>query len=82
MLVSKLDIIDMPGCEVLNEDPEALRVKQGSTLNKGILAANNLMKELATNAHSDYVFYDGSVLTQLLKDVLGGNSLTVGLFTL
>ena len=80
--VSKLDIIDMPGCEVLNEDPESLRVKQGSTLNKGILSLNNLFKELATNPHGDYVFYDGSVLTQLLKDVLGGNSLTVGLFTL
>lgn len=27
VLVSKLDIIDLPGCEVLNEDPESLRVK-------------------------------------------------------
>jgi hypothetical protein len=53
----------MPGCEVLNEDPEALRIKQGSTLNKGILSLNNLVKELATNPHGDYVFYDGSVLT-------------------
>lgn len=72
----------MPGCEVLNEDPEALRVKQGSTLNKGILAFNHLTKELASNPLGDYVFYDGSILTQLMKDVLGGNSLTVGIFTL
>jgi hypothetical protein len=72
----------MPGCEVLNEDPEALRVKQGSTLNKGILSLNNLVKELATHPHGDYVFYDGSVLTQLMKDVMGGNSLTVGIFTI
>lgn len=82
VLVSKLDIVDLPGCEILNEDPETVRVKQGSTLNKGILSLSNLMKELATNPHGDYVFYDGSILTQLLKDVLGGNSLTVGLFTL
>lgn len=27
VLVSKLDIIDMPGCEILNEDPESVRVK-------------------------------------------------------
>jgi len=40
------------------------------------------MKELATNPHGDYVFYDGSVLTQLLKDSFGGNALAVGLFTL
>jgi len=82
VLVSKLDLVDLPGCEVLNEDPEALRVKQGSTLNKGILALNHLTKELSTNPHGDYVFYDGSVLTQLMKDTMGGNSLTVGLFNL
>ena len=54
-MVSKLDIIDLPGCEVLNEDPESLRVKQGSTLNKGILSLNNLLKELATIPHGDYL---------------------------
>ncbi len=27
VLVSKLDILDLPGCEILNEDPEAVRVK-------------------------------------------------------
>jgi hypothetical protein len=36
VLVSRLHIVDLPGCEILNEDPEALRVKQGSTLNRGI----------------------------------------------
>ena len=36
VLVSKIHLVDMPGCEILNEDPEALRVKQGSTLNRGI----------------------------------------------
>ncbi|CDW90229.1 kinesin-like protein [Stylonychia lemnae] len=82
VLVSKLDIIDMPGSEILNEDPENVRVKQGSTLNRGMLSLNNLMKELSVNPHGDYVFYDGSKLTELMKDVLGGNSLTVGVFTL
>lgn len=46
------------------------------------MSLNNLFKELATNTHNDYVFYDGSVLTQLMKDIIGGNSLTVGLFNL
>lgn len=81
-MVSKLHVIDMPGCEVLTEDPEALRIKQGSTLNKGILALNNLFKDLSSNQYGDYIFYDGSILTQLCKDVLGGNSLSVGLFNL
>lgn len=49
VLVSRLNIVDMPGCEILNEDPEALRVKQGSTLNRGIQAVNTLIRDLATN---------------------------------
>jgi len=49
VLVSKLHLIDMPGCEVLTEDPESLRVKEGSTLNKSILALNTLFKDLSQN---------------------------------
>jgi Kinesin motor domain len=82
VLVSRLHIVDLPGCEILNEDPEAVRVKQGSTLNRGILAVNTLMRDLATNPHGDHVYYEGSILTQLMRDTLGGNSLTLGLFTL
>lgn len=72
----------MPGCEILNEDPEALRVKQGSTLNRGIQAVNSLMRDLAANQQGDHVVYEGSNVTQLLRDTFGGNSLTLGLFTL
>ena len=72
----------MPGCEILNEDPEALRVKQGSTLNRGIQAVNTLMRDLATNQQGDHVVYEGSNVTQLMRDTFGGNSLTLGLFTL
>lgn len=82
VLVSRLHVVDLPGCEILNEDPEALRVKQGSTLNRGIQAVNTLMRDLSTNQHGDNVFYEGSTITQLMRDTLGGNSLTLGLFTL
>ena len=82
VLVSKLHIVDLPGCEILNEDPEALRVKQGSTLNRGIQAVSTLMRDLATNQQGDHVVYEGSNVTQLLRDTFGGNSLTLGLFTL
>jgi hypothetical protein len=75
-----LNIVDLPGCEILNEDPEALRVKQGSTMNRGIQALNTLMRELSTNPHGDHVFYEGSTVTQLLRDSFGGNSLTMGIF--
>jgi coiled-coil domain-containing protein 78 len=82
VLVSKFHIIDLPGCEVLTEDPESLRVREGTSLNKSILALNTLMKDLATNRHGDFIYYDGSVVTQLMKDTFGGNSLTIGLFNL
>ncbi len=82
VLVSRLHVIDLPGCEILNEDPEALRVKQGSTLNRGIQSVNTLMRDLSTSQHGDHVFYEGSAITQLMRDTLGGNSLTLGLFTL
>ena len=63
VLVSRLHVIDMPGCEILNEDPEALRVKQGSTLNRGIQAVNTLLRDLATNPHGDHIVYEGSNVT-------------------
>ena len=63
VLVSKIHLVDMPGCEVLTEDPESLRVKEGSTLNKSILALNTLFKDLSANSHGDFIYYDGSVVT-------------------
>jgi len=80
--VSKFHLIDLPGCEVLTEEPEALRVREGTTLNKSILSLNTLIKDLSTNRHGDFIYYDGSVVTQLLKETFGGNSLTIGLFNL
>jgi len=63
VLVSKLHLIDMPGCEVLTEDPESLRVKEGSTLNKAMLSLNTLFKDLSQNQHGDFIYYDGSAVT-------------------
>jgi hypothetical protein len=40
------------------------------------------LRDLATNPHGDHIVYEGSNVTQLLRDSLGGNSLTLGFFTL
>ena len=74
--------MSLPGCEILNEDPEALRIKEGPDLNKGMISMSNLMRDLAPNPLGDYVNYDDSILTSLSKDIFGGNSITVGIFTL
>jgi len=80
-LVSRATFIDLPGAEVLLEDPEALRIREGSTMNKSMICFGNLIKDLSMSK-GEFVYYEGSILTQLCRDVLGGNSLTIGIFNI
>ena len=50
-------------------------------MNKGILALAELINSLSKNDR-EYIRYDGSILTSLLEDAIGGNSLTMALFCL
>jgi len=45
--ISKISFIDMPGSEVLSQDAETLRIKEGNTLNKGILGIHSVLTDLA-----------------------------------
>ena len=47
VVVSRVNIASFAGCEVLNEDPDTLKAKQGSELSKGALSLNNLLRDLA-----------------------------------
>lgn len=47
MIVSRINVLSLAGSEILNEDPETLRAKQGEELNKGIFSLNNLLRDLA-----------------------------------
>lgn len=49
-------------------------------MNKGIISLASVLKDLSSTK-SDYVFYENSFVTHLMKDSLGGNCLTVALFT-
>ena len=82
MIINRLNFLCLAGCEILNEDPEAIRVKQGPDLNKGMLSLNNLLRDLAATPHGDYANYDESVITSLSRDIFGGNSLAIGIFCL
>jgi hypothetical protein len=75
-------VLSLAGCEILNSDPEELRVKQGPDLNKGMLSINNLLRDLAGTPQGEYASYDDSVLTSLCRDIFGGNSLAVGIFSM
>ena len=81
IVVSRMHFIDTPGMEKLREDPEVVRIQEGNSLNRGILALAEMIANLNTGS-SDFVRYEGSVLTSLLKDIIGGNCLTQALFFL
>ena len=78
MLISRVNF-DLPGTDVLLEDPETLRVRQGNTMNKGIIATTNVIRNLI-ETKSDYVVYENSYCSHLMKETLGGNSLALGIF--
>ena len=80
--MSKLTVLSCPSSEILNEDIDTLRAKQGQELNKGIFSLNNLFRDLSSTPQGDYANYDESVLTSLSRDIFGGNSLGVGIFHL
>jgi kinesin family protein 6/9 len=79
VLLSRLHFWDLPGSEILTEDPEATRIRQGSTLNKVITAVAQLLKELGQR-QSEFVPYDTSTVTHLMKESFGNNALNVVLF--
>lgn len=81
ILRSVMNFFDLPGSEILIEDAETVRIKQGSTLNKVIIATTQLMKDLSGKS-TDFIMYDTSSVTKLLKECLGGNALSVVMFCL
>ncbi|KAK9824618.1 hypothetical protein WJX72_011772 [[Myrmecia] bisecta] len=81
-LVSKLVFVDMPGAERLVMDPEILRLREGVRLNKSLLTFAAALRGLAGDPQASAADFDQSVLTRLLADALGGNSLVTMVGTL
>lgn len=81
IVVARIHFVDTPGMEKLNEDPEVLRIQEGNSLNRGLLALSEVLLVLSKDS-KDFVRYEDSVLTQLLKDIIGGNCLTQAIFCL
>jgi len=62
--------------EKLNEDVEILRIREGNALNKAALTIGELMRNISQDKE-DYIRYDGSNVTHLLKDIFAGNCLSM-----
>lgn len=74
--VVKLSMIDLAGSERgTNASHEDQRFKEGTCINKSLLALGNCIQKLAEG--SKHIPYRDSNMTRILKDSLGGNCKTV-----
>ena len=75
--VAKMSMIDLAGSEkgTVTAGKTALRSREGSNINKSLLALGSCINNLAEGAK--YIPYRNSKLTRLLKDSIGGNCRTV-----
>lgn len=74
--ISQMNIIDLAGSEnVVKAKTDGLRQKEGSNINKSLLALSNCIQKLSHNS-KNFVSYRDSKLTRLLQTALTGNSKT------
>ena len=80
---SRIALVDLAGSErQTTAKTEGERLREGSSINKGLLSLGNVIEALASNTegkskkHQRFVQYRDSTLTWLLKEALGGNSRT------
>ena len=81
VFASRLYVVDTPGMEKLSHDAASIRAKEGENLNKAIYGIADTIASLAEGTY-DHTVYEKSIVTSLLKDVVGGNCLTMAYFCL
>ncbi|XP_070563968.1 coiled-coil domain-containing protein 78-like isoform X3 [Ptychodera flava] len=75
--ISKFTFIDTPAAEKLAEDSQQIRLREGPTLSRPILAFGQLVANLANAPNPERVIsYRESKFTSLLHDIMGGNCKT------
>ncbi|CAG9771753.1 unnamed protein product [Ceutorhynchus assimilis] len=80
---SKVSLVDLAGSERLGStNNKEDRMKQGVYINKSLLTLGKCISALAEQKKNNFIPYRESVLTWLLRESLGGNSLTSMLATI
>jgi centromeric protein E len=90
ILKSHINLIDLAGSENSSKTGcVGQRLKEGSNINKSLLALSNVINKLSQNYGSNninssnfFINYRDSKLTRLLQNSLGGNSKTVIICTI
>ncbi|CEF68302.1 Kinesin-like protein KIF15 [Strongyloides ratti] len=73
---SCLNLVDLAGSERINMSSiDTERIPETAAINKSLLQLGRVIRSLSTSNNS-YVAYRDSLLTQLLRDSLGGNART------
>jgi len=72
--ISEVNFVDLPGSEVLSYDFGAIQQQETKSINLSLFCLKAVISSLSKKAK--FVPYRNSVLTKLLKNSLGGNSLT------
>ena len=84
-VIAKFSLVDLAGSERLSEGEKTVeRIDEAKYINKSLSALGNVISSLrhARNTKSQHIPYRDSKLTHILKDSLGGNSLTHIIITL
>ncbi|CAG09513.1 unnamed protein product, partial [Tetraodon nigroviridis] len=88
---SKIHLVDLAGSERANAaSTSGTRLKEGASINKSLVTLGSIISTLAevgmggpsTKKKQVFIPYRDSVLTWLLKDSLGGNSVTTMIATI
>ncbi|KAJ8921074.1 hypothetical protein NQ315_015870 [Exocentrus adspersus] len=79
---SKVSLIDLAGSERLGNSHNTEKIREGVYINKSLLTLGKVISALADQKKNQFVPYRDSVLTWLLRESLGGNSLTAMLATI
>lgn len=75
--VSRISLVDLAGSERSTvSGTSGIRLKEGSEINRSLSTLGRVISTLADSKRNGVVPYRDSTLTWLLKDSLGGNSMT------
>lgn len=76
-MVAKFHFVDLAGSErAKRTGATGATLKEGISINKGLLALGNVISALTEEGKKGHVPYRDSKLTRILQDSLGGNSRT------
>ena len=81
--MSQLNLVDLAGSEgVSKTQADGLRLREGSNINRSLLALSNVINKLSQGNGKTFINYRDSKMTRILQASLGGNTKTAIICTM